>query len=162
MHSIKIVIFSAMMTAFSTQAFAASDGHAHHHHDMKTPLSEVGKPANASQANKVIHVDLLDSMKFEFKERMTIKQGDIVKFIVTNQGEIDHEFSVGSEEEQKAHLEMMKQMPDMVHNDGTTITVKPRETKVLTWQFTKKAEVMFACNIPAHFEAGMHHKMLIK
>lgn len=159
----RIMTTLTLMSVFSAHLFSAEDHAAHNHatHSHKA-VSTVGTPFDASKATKTIRVDLLDSMRFEFHEKMSIKEGDIVRFVVTNQGEIDHEFSIGSEKEQKAHLEMMKQMPNMVHNDGTAITVKPKETKELTWKFTKKETVMFACNIPAHFEAGMHHKVAVK
>ena len=75
---------------------------------------------------------------------------------------IDHEVPIRREKEQEAHLEMMKQMANMVHNDGSAISVKPGETKELTWKFTKRDTVMFACNIPEHFEAGMHQNVIVK
>lgn len=163
LHPKKSIAMLILATVFSSQAFAMDDHSAHNHathsHSM---ASTVGKPSDASLANKTIKLDLLDSMRFEFHNTMSIKEGDIVRFVVTNKGVIDHEFSIGSEKEQKAHLEMMKQMPNMVHSDGSTITVKPNETKELTWKFTKRDTVMFSCNIPEHFEAGMHHKVVIK
>lgn len=56
----------------------------------------------------------------------------------------------------------MRQMPDMVHQDGNTVTVKPGETKVLTWEFNGEIDVIFACNVPGHFEAGMFKAVDIK
>ena len=163
LHPQKNIATLMLVIIFSSQAFAMDNHSAHNHathsHSM---ASTVGKPSDATHANKTIKVDLLDSMRFEFHNTMNIKEGDIVRFVVTNKGAIDHEFSIGSEKEHKAHLEMMKQMPNMVHNDGSTITVKPNETKELTWNFTKRDTVMFACNIPEHFEAGMHQKVVIK
>ncbi|WP_263833473.1 cupredoxin domain-containing protein [Sulfurospirillum oryzae] len=162
LHHKKSIAMLIFVTAFSAQAIAMDDHSAHNHATHSHASSTIGNPANASQANKIINVDLLDSMQFEFHSKMNIKEGDIVRFIVTNQGEIDHEFSIGSEKEQKAHLEAMKKMPNMVHHDGNTITLKPKETKELTWKFTKRNTVMFACNIPEHFEAGMHREITIK
>lgn len=163
LHHKKAITTLMLTSALSSQTFAMDEHSAHNHaaHNHNA-MSTVGKPVDVSKANKTIKVDLLDSMRFEFNNTMSIKEGDIVRFVVTNKGEIDHEFSIGSEKEQKAHLEMMKQMPNMVHSDGSTITVKPNETKALTWKFTKRDTVMFACNIPEHFEAGMHHKVVIK
>ncbi|MBP1681093.1 MAG: cupredoxin-like protein [Proteobacteria bacterium] len=163
LHHSKAITALILASALSSPAFAM-EGHSAHDHSTHnhTMMSTVGKPSDASKATKTIKVDLLDSMKFEFHSKMNIKAGDIVRLVVTNKGVIDHEFSIGSEKEQKAHLEMMKQMPNMVHSDGSTITVKPNETKELTWKFTKRDTVMFACNIPEHFEAGMHHTIVIK
>jgi uncharacterized cupredoxin-like copper-binding protein len=135
------------------------EGHGDHAH-ME---SAVGKPAEASEATKTVEVSLLDEMKFEFAELPDIQDGDIVKFVVTNKGKLAHEFSIGDEKEQEAHRKMMQQMPDMKHADGNTVTVQPGESKELTWQFSgANQQVVFACNVPGHFEAGMHHEIDIK
>ena len=121
--------------------------------------SRVGGPVDAAMATKVIQVTMLDSMRFEFSPAPELKAGDIVKFTVTNQGKIPHEFSIGDEYEIKMHREMMRKMPDMVHDDGSMLTVNPGETKVLVWAFKAGGEVLFACNIPGHYEAGMFNKI---
>ncbi|MAZ86066.1 MAG: hypothetical protein CL693_00260 [Cellvibrionaceae bacterium] len=53
---------------------------------------------------------------------------------------------------------MMRSMLNMVQEDGNTVTVKPDHTKELIWQFNGGVEVVFACNILGHFEAGMYAK----
>ena len=137
-------------------------GEAHQDESHAHTESAVGKPAEIAAATKTINVNLLDSMQLEFVEQPDIKDGDIVKFVVTNKGKLAHEFSLGSASEQEAHREMMKQMPGMVHTDGNTITVQPGETQELAWQFTGKNQVVFACNIPGHFEAGMRQEVEVK
>lgn len=131
----------------------------HHGHEKK---SSVGVPADPEEATKIIHVITKDSMRYEFNEIVKPKSGEIIKFIVFNDGKINHEFSVGDTEEQKIHLEMMSKMPNMIHDDGNSITLKPGETKELTWKFSGINEVIFACNIPGHFEAGMFEKVFIE
>lgn len=155
----KIAIFFASILASAAFGSGAAD---HQHGSHSHSLSEVGKPALAKKANKTAKVSLTDSMQVVFAKPVEIKAGDIVRFVVTNTGQIDHEFSIGNDKEHEAHREMMKQMPNMVHQDGTTISLKPNETKELTWQFSKKGSVVFACNIPSHFEAGMHNNIVVK
>lgn len=157
----KSVMGMLMVSLLASTSFASGSTE-HQHEKHSHSASAVGKPALASKANKTINVVLLDSMQFTFDTPFEIKAGDIVRFVVTNKGVIDHEFSIGNEKEHEAHREMMKQMPNMVHHDGTTISVKPNETKEITWQFGKKGNVMFACNIPSHFEAGMHSSATVK
>ncbi|MBV1919433.1 MAG: hypothetical protein KUG73_02025, partial [Pseudomonadales bacterium] len=134
-----------------------------HQHDGEG--SAVGKPATEADATKTIQVVTKDFMRYAFSPEPDIKAGDVVTFIITNEGQIPHEFSIGDKREQDAHRKMMQKMPDMVHEDGNTITVKPGETKKLTWNFSGtvkgSSEVVFACNVPGHFEAGMFHKMII-
>lgn len=133
-----------------------SEEHSGHQHDSEG--SAVGQPATESAATKTIAVTTLDTMRFTFSSQPDLKAGDIVKFVITNKGKLPHEFSIGDEKEQQAHRKMMRQMPDMIHQDGNTVTVKSGETKVLTWEF-KSGDVVFACNVPGHFEAGMFHKV---
>ncbi len=149
------------MTPLSVQASGSHDNE--HQHDGHE--SAVGKPATVSQATKKIQVVTKDSMRYVFSPEPDIKTGDIVTFIITNEGQIPHEFSIGDKSEQASHRKMMQDMPAMVHEDGNTITVKPGETKRLTWNFSGftqgSNEVIFACNVPGHFEAGMFHKMTV-
>ena len=140
-------------------AALAGGNHDHgHHSEEKNHNSPVGSPVDASKATRTIKVDTKDSMRYEFSENLNIQAGEVIKFVVTNVGKIPHEFSVGDKDEQIAHQKMMEKMPDMVHEDGNTVTVKPGETKELTWKFTGGADIVFACNIPGHFQAGMFKK----
>jgi uncharacterized cupredoxin-like copper-binding protein len=177
----KTLVTVLVTAALSTTAYA--DGDHKHGHDKKMKMgkhgqtmkkehggghehgagndhegSPVGQPALAEQVTKTIHLSTVDAMRFKFASQPDLKDGDVVKFVVTNKGLIPHEFSIGDEKEQISHREMMRKMPNMVHADGNTVTVKPGETKELIWQFKGGSEVVFACNIPGHFEAGMFLK----
>lgn len=105
--------------------------------------------------DSVFKVTLLDTMKIEYDKHLDIKTGNVVKFIVTNKGKLRHEFSISNAEEQIAHVRMMRKMPDMKHDDGTTISVESGETAEMVWKFDGETEVVFSCNIPGHSEAGM-------
>jgi uncharacterized cupredoxin-like copper-binding protein len=132
--------------------------HDHSNHGMNA----CGSPGNADEVTKTIKLDTVDAMQFDFKQHPDIKSGDVVRFIVTNKGLINHEFSIGNAEEQKAHQAMMRKMPNMVHEDGNSITVKPGETRELIWKFHGDRNVVFACNIPGHAEAGMVHEITVQ
>jgi len=156
MNKIKFFMTSLVIAGMSMNVALASGKHGGGHNDKQG--SPVGVPASAAKATKTIQVTTTDNMRYQFSSDLDLKAGEIVKFVVTNKGKISHEFSVGDKKEQKSHQAMMAKMPNMVHQDGNTVTVKPGETKELTWQFTGNAKVVFACNIPGHFEAGMFAK----
>jgi uncharacterized cupredoxin-like copper-binding protein len=118
-------------------------------------MSEVGMPATGAKPDKVVHVLLSDDMKITFKNKVNIEPNDVVQFVVMNTGKIDHEFSIGSSEEQLEHREMMKNMGNHAHDSGSTVTVKPGKAKQMLWHFHGDNHVEFACNIPGHAEAGM-------
>lgn len=52
-------------------------------------------------------------------------------------------------------MEHGENMP-MRHNDPNSVVIEPGETKELIWTFPKGGKLQFACNMPGHYEAGMH------
>jgi uncharacterized cupredoxin-like copper-binding protein len=96
----------------------------------------------------------LDTMRYA-SEKLTVKSGQTVRFIVTNAGKIKHEFVIGDAEEQRQHAEMMKETPDMKHDAGNAVSLEPGEIKELIWRFGKRGNVEVACHLPGHYEAGM-------
>jgi uncharacterized cupredoxin-like copper-binding protein len=147
-------IASSMM-AISTFA-SASGTHDGGHHTF-------GEPGKAEEVKQTINIEIVDAngdMKF-LHAPLKIKKGDVVKFVIRNNGAIDHEFSIGDSPSQRAHAVMMEKMPDMKHeNDATAVTLAPGETKELIWAFTKTigSNIELACQMPGHYEAGMVSK----
>ncbi len=130
-------------------------------HDKKYTFGEPGKTADVTQTIQVDAVDANGEMRFEHAP-LTIKQGETIKFVVTNKGEIAHEFSIGDAASQRAHAAMMQKMPDMKHeNDATAVTLQPGQTKELVWTFSKpvKGQIELACQVPGHYEGGMVSKL---
>lgn len=168
MNNIKKVLLSVSIATvlFSFGSASANETMDHSGHDMANmdhmEASAVGKSGKGLAVTKTYQVSLLDTMRFEFDNQPDLKDGDVVKFVVTNKGKIQHEFSIGSPTEQTAHREMMKSMPGMMHASDNTVTVQPGATVPLFWQFTGKQPVSFACNVPGHFEAGMKHDTAIQ
>lgn len=144
-----------------TEQHGDEQRHGQHAHEEQTNVS--GTPADKSEATKTISVTLLDSMRIEFDQDPALKRGDVVHFIIYNQGKIRHEFSIGDAAEQKAHLEMMRKNPDMPHTDANTVSLEGGKSADLVWRFDGSAEeLVFACNIPGHSEAGMLTKLQLK
>ena len=136
----------------------AAGTHEHSHDDEKFSVGEPGK----GSPDRVIKVSMLDSMRFVFEPQLdTLRHGETIEFVVTNDGVIQHEFSIGNAEDQVKHAEMMRKMPNMVHEDPNTISLAAGETGRLSWRFLGDDTVVFACNVPGHFEAGMKHVLPI-
>ena len=125
------------------------------------PESAAGKPALAgTKATRTINVTMSDAMRFT-PDSVQVKAGETVRFFVKNEGKIAHEFVLGTDAELKEHAEMMKQMPGMVHNDGSMITLKPGQRGAVTWTFGKAGNFNFGCTVPGHLEAGMVGKLSV-
>lgn len=126
-----------------------------HGNDSAEHVSTVGKAGKESEVTRTIEVDLLDTMRFEFRPSLSIKRGDVVRLVITNRGNMRHEFSIGNESEQNDHRAMMRSMPGMMHQDANRVTVDPGKSTSLIWRFDGEEDPVFACNIPGHSEAGM-------
>ena len=144
---------------FPLPVFAVGTHDGGHGHGAKE--FSVGQPADGNP-DRVIAVSMQDTMRFEFDPGFAdLHDGEVIRFDVRNDGRIVHEFSIGNAAEQQAHAEMMRQMPDMKHQDPNTVSLAPGESGSITWRFAGDDTVVFACNVPGHFEAGMHHDLVI-
>ena len=145
-------IAAATLLAMSSSLALAggNPGHGHAHSDN----SAIGAPGLASKVNRTVQVDMSDSMRFT-PSSLDVKQGETIRFVVKNSGQVKHEFVLGTEADLKEHYEVMKKFPEMEHADPNMVSVDPGKTGELIWQFTKAGLVDFACLHPGHYEAGM-------
>ena len=119
-----------------------------------TQAATFGHPGKAAQVNRTIKITALD-IRFD-KIRLHVRAGETVRFIVTNNGQLTHEFIIGDAREQAEHEKEMQQMAGMdMPDEPNGITLKPGQTKSLIWTFNQKGEIEFACHVPGHFAAGM-------
>jgi len=144
--------FALAVLGLSGAAFAAGNhagGHGHGDED-----TAIGKPGTATKTTRTITVEMSDSMRYTPSD-IQVKQGETVRFVIKNLGQVKHELSLGTEKELLEHLEVMKKFPDMVHDEPSKVTLAPGKQGEIIWQFTKAGTVNFACLMPGHYEAGM-------
>ena len=123
-----------------------------------------GVPGNAKKPARTVTVVMSDSggtMKFA-PEKLDVKKGEQVRFVIQNKGALKHEFTLASVKDNDKHAEMMKKFPDMEHDDPNAKSVDPGKTAEIVWRFTKAGTFEFACLIPGHREAGMHGTVTVK
>ena len=153
-------------------ALSASTGSAGEGHDN----SAAGKPGKSSKASRTIKVTMYDN--YYEPASIKVKEGETVKFIITNKGELVHEFNIGTPDAHAAHgpeMEMMvdhgileadrinwkmakkmqKEMGHGMHNDPNSALLEPGKSGTIVWQFPAHATIEFACNVPGHYDAGM-------
>jgi uncharacterized cupredoxin-like copper-binding protein len=151
-------VSAIVMGVFFSSALIASGEHKHDHGVEKFSVGEPGK----GHADRRIEVSMQDDMRFVFNPALeSIKEGETIEFRLRNDGAIQHEFSIGNAEDQVEHAAMMKSMPNMKHKDPNTVSLASGESTTLSWKFMGKDTVVFACNIPGHFQSGMKHAMTI-
>lgn len=120
-----------------------------------------GEPAEASEADRVLEIRMLDEFRFE-PTSVEVKVGETVTFKVVNAGKIEHDFTLGDEETQDEHdAEMASGMSGMGHDEPNVLTVDPGGEGELTWRFTAPASILYGCHIPGHYAAGMFGTLTI-
>ncbi|MGE3289822.1 MAG: plastocyanin/azurin family copper-binding protein [Geminicoccaceae bacterium] len=155
MRTLRRGMLAALTGAALTSTAWAAGNHAGGHYSF-------GEPGTADEVTRTVEViaDDRDGMRFEM-HLGTIQQGEVIRFVVTNQGAGEHEFSIGDTASQRAHAKLMAKNPDMKHaDDPTAVSVASGETEEVIWKFNKAVQgnIVFACQIPGHYEGGMVHQ----
>lgn len=113
-----------------------------------------GRAADPKKAKRTVRVHMADTMRFSPAE-ITVKRGEVVRFVPVNKGQVMHEMVLGTMNDLKAHAELMRKHPGMEHDEPHMAHVGPGKSGEMGWQFTKAGEFYYGCLIPGHFEAGM-------
>lgn len=154
-------IFAAILALTLSSASPAVLAHEGAHKATEAPYGEPGTPSAPSR-DVIINMNEGDGTMSFKPERIEVKQGEQIRFVLQNDGELDHEFFFGTEREMTDHAGMMRAMPDMKHADANSMSVAPKSKGSLVWRFTKTGEFAFACLIPGHVEAGMKGVISVK
>ena len=167
-----IALLMGMLGCLIFEPLLADQGHAHDfpgeqgsgndlvRERVSHPASPAGAPGKAGNVSRTIKVKMLDSMRFE-PSSFKVKSGETVRFVVSNAGQLRHEFGIGTTEEQKVHAEMMLADPEMKHEDGGVITVQPGKVGTLIWRFSQAGEYEAGCQVPGHYPAGMKARIAV-
>jgi uncharacterized cupredoxin-like copper-binding protein len=166
-------LITAAAPAFVAASLAASAALAAGVHGAAT-----GEPGDAAAADRTVQVTMYDN--YYEPEQITIEAGETVRFVVTNEGELVHEFNIGTAETHAEHQDEMMMMVEhgvleadkinrdmmsmdmgggqmMKHDDPNSVLLEPGETAEVVWRFPEDAgvDIEFACNVPGHYDAGM-------
>jgi uncharacterized cupredoxin-like copper-binding protein len=85
-----------------------------------------------------------------------------VRFVVTNAGKTMHELVLGRMDDLKQHAALMRQYPNMEHDEPYMAHVAPDKSETIAWTFSKSGDFYYGCLIPGHFEAGMIGKVTVR
>ena len=150
---------------------------------IASSTKSIGEKGDPKNIDRVIKIKMYDN--YYEPNLITIKKGETIKFIITNLGEMVHEYNIGTKEMHIKHKpemmmlveneillldrvdkEKMKQMakknPSMGHTHSNSIMLEPKTQGEIIWKFSKDIELEMACNIPGHYESGMGGKIITK
>lgn len=156
-----LLSLSLLLAAGAT--LAAGMDHGSHHPDAAGKQQKAwGIAGDPQQVSRSIEISMSDQMRFS-PALIEVKQGETIRFISHNAGQIEHEFVLGTQAELQQHAGMMTAaagMP-MPHDSADMTRVAPGQHEEIIWTFNRVGEFDFACLIPGHFQAGMVGKVRV-
>ena len=159
MKSKKFSIFLAaisMASLFSSiTAVAHGDEHAPKKNTtVKKEQKAWGIAGDAKAAKRVINIVMTDNMRFT-PDKIEVKSGETIKFVLRNDGKMLHEMVIGTRKELEEHAALMLKFPDMEHDEPYMSHVPAGKTGQIVWRFNRPGDFEFACLIAGHYQAGM-------
>lgn len=153
----KVVLILVLLISLELGMASAHTGSgAEHHHDEM-----IGEPGRPDQMSRGIDVEMDDTMRFT-PSHIAVRQGETIRFAVTNGGKLRHEMVIGSLAALKAHAMHMAKFPGMKHSAPNQLSLEPGKTGEIFWHFTEAGNFHFGCLQAGHLEAGMIGSIEVK
>lgn len=158
----------AIHALFAAALIAASFGaQAHQENHGKQKSAQVtreqkpwGIAGNAKSVTRTIQIAMSDNMRFT-PDRVEVKQGETIRFVVRNTGKVLHEMVIGTRKELDEHAALMVKFPSMEHDEPYQAHVPAGKTGEMIWHFNRAGDFEFACLIAGHYQAGMVGKIKV-
>lgn len=171
-----VVVFAILaLSPINWASFAAGSGDHKHH-----KATDIGEPGKKSEVSRKIEITMFDN--YFQPPFLSLKEGETVHFVITNSGELVHEFNIATREMHKAHIpemqamiehgvivadkinwgaakSMQKKMGHGMHGEPNSVLLEPGEKAEMLWKFPRHTKLEFACNVPGHYDAGMVGKI---
>jgi uncharacterized cupredoxin-like copper-binding protein len=99
-------------------------------------------------------------------DRIQVKAGELVAFVVTNPTDVAHELFIGTEADQAAHAKVHMAASSggqaNIPHDGYGIYLAPHAIGMVSYRFDIARRIMLGCHLPGHWEAGMHALVIVE
>lgn len=150
-----------LMSALPGAALAHGDaGHAEARGKVVKEQKPWGIAGDRGAARRRIEVGMGDDMRFT-PSHIAVRQGETVRFVIRNRGQVLHEFVLGTKQELDEHAALMLKFPDMEHDEPYMAHVPPGRTGEIVWTFNRAGSFEFACLIAGHYQAGMAGQLVV-
>lgn len=156
----KSLLLTTVLATAATAMAHGDDEHVKKTGPIKREQKNWGIAGDAPAAKRTVEISMSDSMRFK-PDRIEVRKGETVKFVVRNSGKVMHEFVIGTKRENDEHAALMARFPNMEHDEPYMAHVAPGKTGEIVWTFNKAGEFDFACLIAGHYQAGMVGKIVV-
>lgn len=155
------IFIIAVLSAFIGQASAHGDDHAKKKPAaVKKEQKAWGIAGDAKAAKRTINIAMTDQMRF-LPDKIEVKQGETIKFVLKNEGKMLHEMVIGTKKELEEHAALMLKFPNMEHEEPYMAHVAAGKSGAIIWTFNRAGDFDFACLIAGHYQAGMVGKISV-
>ena len=161
MKQIAIATLLALAAFSGTVAAHGKEGHGKPAAAVKKEQKAWGIAGDATQVSRTVTLKMTDNMRFT-PDRVEVKLGETVRFVVQNDGKVLHELVIGTKKELDEHAALMLKFPNMEHDEPYMAHVDPGKKGEILWTFNRAGEFDFACLIAGHYQAGMVGKIQVK
>jgi len=155
--TLNLIAACALLTGVSS-GIAHQEKHAPGNSVVKKEQKEWGIAGEAKAVTRTITFTMSDNMRFT-PDKIDVKHGDTIKFVIKNSGKVMHEMVIGTKKELDEHAALMVKFPGMEHDEPYMAHVGPGKSSQMIWTFNKAGSFDFACLIAGHYQAGMVGKI---
>lgn len=166
-------LLTSVAAAGASETSSHGSGHGAGHGDNH---ANYGMPGKTSAASRTITITMQDN--FFQPEDLEIAHGETIRFVIKNEGDLVHEFNIGTAETHEEHAPMMQMMVDHgvmeadkinhdvaksmqasmghgMHDEPNSVLLEPGQSGEIVWTFPDGGEIEIACNVPGHYDGGM-------
>jgi uncharacterized cupredoxin-like copper-binding protein len=116
-------------------------------------VAAAGSEGPAPEGPGLVTIEVsMDYSRFSLPPDLTVHEGTLVEFIVTNNDPINHELIVGDEEVHARHERGTEAFHPPVPGE---VSVGPGDRGVTTYLFDEPGTVRYVCHLPGHAAYGM-------
>jgi uncharacterized cupredoxin-like copper-binding protein len=126
----------------------------------------MGNEAAAALAvpDRTIAIETNNQLAFS-PNQFTVTEGETVAFVITNSGQLPHEFVIGDEDVQNEHeAEMLAGEEESMEEMGDkpyAVDIPPGETVTLVYTFDEAGTTLIGCHVEGHYPGGMRGTIVV-
>jgi uncharacterized cupredoxin-like copper-binding protein len=159
-----LALLASYAPAWANPSAAHTEHQPQHHqaaHGSAAKLQkDWGIAGKANASTRTVQVEIDQALRF-MPNSVVVKRGETLRFVVKNSSVVNHEFVLGTKEENQQHAEHMLKNPGMVHTEQHQASIAADKTSEVVWTFNRAGNFEFACMVPGHYQLGMVGKIQV-